>query len=154
MIVVEDLAHFTLIKTIRPGMKIIMAGDKFRVGKYLEKSTQRCIGVIDEDSDHPYHQPRLIRSLKPIEQNHDLKLYASKNFKLISIGPIEFEDWLLMLCRIASLDLREKPFELPNSHKELKKVINLKKQNVEVLLSRLIEIKSPGLIHLKSILNP
>lgn len=151
MIIVEDIAHFTLIKTIHPTVKVVIAGSKYKVGHQIQKNAG-SIGIIDEDSNNsPSTRLTLLNSLKPVSDNHFIKVYTGTVFtKVIVICPIEVEDWLLRVAKNSKIDVRD--FGLANSHAGLKKEFNFKLKKVDELLLALVDVKSPELLHLKSLL--
>ena len=154
MIFVEDNAHVVLLRTIGISIKQIKkAGDKYRVCRFVEKNTQKCLGLIDEDSTKQNPQPTFLKTLKLKDYHHNIKIYVDiQNWKkIIILCPVELEDWVLSACKASGIDAK-KDFGLENSPKELHRVINLRLKQVENLIKCLIELENPAILHLKQIL--
>lgn len=151
MIIVEDSAHSTLIKSILPSSNVVIAGDKYRVGKKV-LTTPNCIGVVDEDSNNsPSTKLRLIKNLKPISDKHFIKVYTGTEFnKIIVICPIEVEHWLLWASKNSKVDIRD--FGLANTHNDLKKEFSFKLKKVKELIATLSEVNCNELAYFKSLL--
>ena len=131
-----------------PRRAIIHSHGKGKVSKSLAKSSG-VTGMVDEDLGSP--EPTAISSFVEVSALHDvrLKIDKSSNNRLVVVCP-KLEDWVIKSAKAANLKMRE--FSLSENPRELHADINVRLPNLERLLQELLELKSPRLLHLKSLL--
>jgi hypothetical protein len=132
-----------------PVKKIHHAGNKGNVCKRLEKSTNSK-GLVDEDPLST--QPSYIKKLKLHSNEKSIRLLHDESVKnyLIILCP-RLEEWILKAARESGLNIKN--YGLPNKADELHKVINVRLEKYENLISDLKNRKSRMLKTLESFLK-
>jgi hypothetical protein len=152
--VIECKPDKLLIKLITgaPKRSIIHAANKTEVIKTLFKIRDDAIGIIDEDpgSSQPSH-------LKKFKLKQDLSQYGlamleenNSGKKLVIIKP-RLEEWLLRAGKESSISFKE--YKLPETGKDLHKVINTNLEKLKLVLKELLKIKCVRLLKLRKILG-
>lgn len=129
---------------------IIHSHSKGRVSKALAKNSG-VTGLVDEDPGEP--EPVTLRSFVEIPASgaHDLKLKLdrARGNRLVVICP-RLEPWLIKTAKASNVKMDK--FGLSENLRDLDENIILRLANVERLLNELLNLKSPRLMHLKSLL--
>jgi hypothetical protein len=131
-----------------PSHAIVHSPGKGSVSKLLGKHSG-VIGMVDEDFGSA--EPRTLKQYVQLSDAHDLRLKIEKGSKnrLVIICP-KLEDWLIRTAKTASVKMTR--FNLSENPRDLHADINTRLPNLERLLQELLELKSPRLLHLKSLL--
>jgi hypothetical protein len=105
--------------------------------------------MVDEDFGSA--QPRTLGRFVQVSDTHDLRLRIDKGSgnRLVVVCP-KLEDWLIKTAKTAKVKMAK--FSLSENPRELHADINTRLPNVERLLHELLELKSPRLLHLKTLL--
>ena len=127
---------------------IIHSPGKGNVSKLLGKHSG-VTGMVDEDFGSA--QPRTLSCFSQVSDAHDLRLRFDKgrNNRLVVVCP-KLEDWLIKTAKTANVKMAK--FSLSENPRELHADINTRLPNLERLLQELLEVKSPRLLHLKTLL--
>jgi hypothetical protein len=131
-----------------PPHAIVHSPGKGNVSKLLGKHSG-VTGMVDEDFGSA--EPRTLKQYVQVSDTHDLRLKIGKGGKnrLVVVCP-KLEDWLIKTARMASVKMTV--FSMSENPRELHADINTRLPNLERLLQELLEVKSPRLLHLKSLL--
>ncbi len=152
--IIECKPDKLLIKIITntPKKSIIHAANKTEVIKTLFKISDDAIGIVDEDPGSP--QPSHLKKfrLKQDLSDYGLALLEENDFgkKLIIIKP-RLEEWLLRAGKESDISFKE--YKLPETGKDLHKVINSNLEKLKLILNKLLETKCVRLLKLKEILE-
>jgi hypothetical protein len=131
-----------------PPRAIIHSPGKGNVSKLMGKHSG-VTGMVDEDFGSA--EPRALSHYVQVSDTHDLRLRIDKrgNNRLVVVCP-KLEDWLIKTAKTASVKMAE--FNLSENPRELHADINTRLPNLERLLQELLELKSPRLLHLRTLL--
>lgn len=146
----ECLPDEFLVKKLGYARKeILHHDDKGRVCNSLQKQSE-AVGMIDEDPGSA--QPTYLRSLKEISYEHNVKLLQDDKTgnKVVVLCP-QLEGWIIEVCKLNKVDIND--FGLSDSGNALHREINGKLNNLDKLLTYLIELKAPQLKRLKELLK-
>ncbi len=152
--VVECKPDKLLLKLISgaPKKSIIHAANKTEVIKTLFKISDDATGIIDEDPGSS--QPSYLKKfkLKHDFSDYDLAMLEENNSgkKLVVIKP-RLEEWLLRAGMESGISFKK--YKLPETGKDLHKVINTNLEKLKLVLNGLIETKCARLLKLKEILE-
>ena len=125
----ETLISFILRK-LNLRVMLIHAGNKSGVLKQLSK--RKAFGLVDEDPMAP--QGIITKDFREemVDETLQVKICRnSRGSRLIILCPC-LEDWLLRICRLSKVDISK--YGLPGESRELHKVVNQKRRNLETLL--------------------
>ncbi|AMM40010.1 hypothetical protein HS1_000204 [Candidatus Desulfofervidus auxilii] len=142
-----------LIKLVTgaPKKSVIHTANKTEVIKMLFKIPDDAIGIIDEDpgSSHPSHLKKF--RLKQDLSEHGLAMLEENDSgkKLVIIKP-RLEEWLLRAGKESAISFKE--YNLPETGKDLHKVINTNLERLKLVLKELLEERCVRLQKLKEIL--
>ncbi len=135
-----------------PKKSIVHAANKTEVIKTLLKISDDAIGIIDEDpwSLQPSHLKKF--ELKKNFSNYGLSILHENQTKkkLVIIKP-RLEDWLLRAGKESGVSFKR--YKLPETGKDLHKVINTNLEKLQTTLNELLKSKNARLFKLKEILN-
>jgi hypothetical protein len=132
-----------------PARVIVHSHGKGRVARYLStKSAVRAL--VDEDPGSA--EPASFAWLAQVSAAHDIRLRVdkSKNNELVVLCP-RLEDWVIKTAKASNVKLDQ--FNLSDTPRDLHAEINYRLTNFERLLRKLLELHSPRLLHLKSLLS-
>lgn len=151
-VVVEGIPDAELMKLFGFTTKLITKeGSKGNVCNRLEKS-QNTLGVVDED---PTSEgiPSYLKILEQKCEAHNLiHLFDSKRQNTVVMICPNLEEWLSKVVKDEKIDIK-KDFGLPDTGKELHKVINREIPKFQKLIAHLITIQAAPLIHFKNLLS-
>ena len=120
--------------------------------KYLFKIPDDAIGIIDEDpgSSQPSHLKKF--RLKQDLSEHGLAMLEENDSgkKLVIIKP-RLEEWLLRAGKESAISFKE--YNLPETGKDLHKVINTNLERLKLVLKELLEERCVRLQKLEEILG-
>lgn len=108
------------------------------------------VGMVDEDPGSA--EPATLAKFVETQASHDLKLKIDKSRgnRLVVICP-KLEDWLIKTAKNSAVRLAD--FGLSDRAGNLHADVNQRLPNLERLLARLLELKNPRLLLLKSMLS-
>ncbi len=131
-----------------PPHAIVHSPGKGSVAKLLGKHPG-VTGMVDEDRGSA--EPRSLKQYVQVSDTHDLRLRIDKssNNRLVVVCP-KLEDWLIKTAKTASVKMTK--YSLSENPRELHADINTRLPNMERLLHELLELKSPRLLDLKTLL--
>ena len=132
-----------------PSRLITHSHSKGRVSKALSKS-EGATGLVDEDFGSA--EPATLKTFVEVSANHDvrLKLDKTKNNRLIVLCP-RLEPWIIKTAKAS--DVKMNKFNLSESVQDLDADINHRLHNLKRLIDELLELKSPRILHLKTLLS-
>lgn len=150
MVFVEGPPDLALVRALgftRKNSKRL--GPKGEVIKHLMKKTG-ALALVDEDPGET--SSRRLQSMRKEELEHNLLCYtdAKSGNKIIALRP-RLEDWIIGICKVAGVSL-EKGFSLPESPKELHRILPQQLPGFERLLKRLLTERNPSLLYLQDLL--
>ncbi|MDN5216989.1 hypothetical protein QQ020_33270 [Fulvivirgaceae bacterium BMA12] len=150
-IVLECKPDEVLIKSLGYTRKMIThQANKGEVVKYLIKNPG-AIGIVDQDPGST--EPSFMKDFQKIDKiqfDIDCRFSQKWKTKLIVLRP-RLEEWVVKYAKVSKLKLAN--YSLPNTGKELHKIINSRLKNFERLLEDMHEAKNEALLHLKESLN-
>ena len=131
-----------------PRRSIIHSHGKGRVSQSLNKCND-VAALVDEDPESP--EPLTLSRYVEVDHNHDvcLKRDKSRGNRLVVVCP-KLEDWLIKTAKSANVKMSD--FNLNDRPGDLHADINQRLPNLQRLLNHLLELQSPRLLHLKSLL--
>lgn len=123
--------------------------DKGRIIRYLIRQKGH-VGLVDEDPGAGL--PNAISNFNEHgSTKHGIKQMVDENHNILVIICPRLEGWLIAVCKQNKVDLSK--FNLANTEERLHNEMNSKLRDFDKLLTYLLEIKSPELLHLKSLLS-
>ena len=131
-----------------PCRVIVHSHGKGGVSKGLKKHSG-VMALVDEDPGSA--EPASFSKFVEISTSHDVRLRMDndQNNRLIVICP-RLEPWLIKTTKEAKLKMDR--FNLSEKLQDLDADINHRLPNLERLLAELLNLRSPRLLHLKSLL--
>jgi hypothetical protein len=150
-IVVECNPDEALVKILGYTRKMIThQPSKGQVINYLQKNPS-ALGIVDEDPDSARPSYFSKFTMETNDQFGIESYYISKlGTRLIVIKP-RLEEWVLRQAKEVMIDVKQHSF-IDNGN-ELHKVINTRIPRFEGLIKEMMDKKSKGLIHLKSLID-
>jgi len=149
---IECYADETLISFVLHKLKlrIILIHASNKSGVLKELSKRKAFGLVDEDPMAPQGIVTKDFHEEIVDEILQVKIHRnSRSSHLIVLCP-RLEDWLLRICRLSKVDISK--YSLPRESRELHKVINQKKRNLETLLEALYK-KSKIFLKFTTLLN-
>lgn len=135
LLYVECHPDTVLVRTLGiPKREIRYVHSKGNVCNRLSKSRD-SVGLIDEDPNSA--QPNYLKTLKLVEEKHDLRLLADKNNNRVVVICPTLESWIVVASREAGISLKK--FNLPDDPYKLHQHVNLKLDKFEQLIKELID---------------
>ncbi|OQP49337.1 hypothetical protein A4H97_28780 [Niastella yeongjuensis] len=129
--------------------EIVHQDNKGEVCKYLEKFDTK-VAIIDEDPGSA--QPNHLKKFKLVEEKFEtIKLIQANTSKVILIIKPRLEEWVIYQCKRSGINPNK--FHLPDTAKELKKVINYRLERFRELLKELYKSENEGLKYLRDEIN-
>lgn len=132
-----------------PRRVVVHSHSKGRVSKALGKNND-ATGLVDEDLGSA--EPTTLKRFVEVSANHDvkLKLDRAQNNRLVVICP-RLEPWIIKTAKAANVKMVK--FNLSEKLQDLDADINHRLPNLERLLNELLELKSPRILYLKTLLS-
>jgi hypothetical protein len=127
---------------------IIHSPGKGNVARLLGRHSG-VTGMVDEDFGSA--EPRTLSHYVQVSDSYDLRLRIEKgrNNRLVVVCP-KLEDWIIKTAKTASLKMAK--YSLSENPRDLHADVNTRLPNLERLLQELLELRSPRLLHLKTLL--
>jgi hypothetical protein len=131
-----------------PRRDIIHSHGKGKVSRSLRQKTG-VLGLVDQDIGSA--EPVTLSKFVEESNHHDviLKRNLAQGNRLIVLCP-KLEDWIIKTAKAA--DVKMADFSLSERPGDLHADINQRLPNLERLLKHLVELKTPRIQHLKSLL--
>ena len=131
-----------------PGRAITHCHGKGKVSKNL-RDHSNVIGMVDEDAGNT--ETPTLKKYAEVSASYGVRLKLEKvqNNRLVVICP-KLEDWIIEAAKSASVKMTK--YNLSENPNALHADINYRLPNFQRLLAELLELNSPLLLRLKSLL--
>lgn len=124
--------------------------DKGRVCKALQRSTG-SVGMIDEDPGAA--QPLYLAKLVVLSDDHRVRVLEdrSRQHRVVILRP-RLEEWVIFTAEAVKINLED--FGLSHRGNTLHREINSRLVKFDEALQALLTAASPGLLHLRALIQP